>query len=335
MEGLASAFPTSRIQELESHPESMPGWFNIDLEYSPTPVSPKALENSTLPITLTQPETPAHSQSPLGSLSTEETNGNDQVNRADGTGDEMDIDKHNDAQGGDQESRGGENASEMIGGEGGTEDQVGGNYGRMDVNEDGNDETRRSTPQRNTQPIKPGKQVDRDAGAKDGTNSGGMGDNETPDEMDRGAGAKDGTNSGGKGDNETPDEMDVDAGENGEKDGSNNDGMGDNETPNGMDLDAGQPRRPRYSYPTAPSKRSTSTSKKGKNRPPVLADKTPSSQTPSQKRAVIDENLKMIVVCTNIFYFFYAFILTLTSRESNQRLHSKTVTQHMFTWVNP
>lgn len=26
MEGLASAFPTSRIQELESHPESMPEW---------------------------------------------------------------------------------------------------------------------------------------------------------------------------------------------------------------------------------------------------------------------------------------------------------------------
>ena len=267
------------------------------------------------------------------------------MNRADGTGDEMDIDKHNDAQGGDQESRGGENAVEMIGGEGGTEDQVSGSYGRMDVNEDGNDETRRSTPQRNSQPIKPGKQVDRDAGAKDGTNSGGKGDNETPDEMDIDAGAngadgaEDESHSGGIGDNETPDEMDIDAGANGEEDRSNNDGMGDNETPNGMDLDAGQPRRhsnlPRYSYPTAPSKRSTSTSKKGKNRPPVLADKTPSSQTPSQKRAMIDESLKMLVVCTNYFYFFYAFILNLASRESNQRLHSKTVTQHMFTWVNP
>ena len=72
MKGLASAFSLVRIQELDTYPEIMSGWFNIDLEKSTTPVCPKALDNSTVSITLTQPETPAPSQPSLGSLSNEE-----------------------------------------------------------------------------------------------------------------------------------------------------------------------------------------------------------------------------------------------------------------------
>ena len=89
--------------------------------------------------------------------------------------------------------------------------------------------------------------------------------------------------------------------------------------------------RRRKRHPIEPSKSlSSSASKKGRNRPPALANQTP----PSQKRVVMDESLKILVVCT-IPPFFFEFQFNMTSRKSHKWAHSRTVTQKRFTWANP
>jgi hypothetical protein len=94
--------------------------------------------------------------------------------------------------------------------------------------------------------------------------------------------------------------MDVDQNEvTGGKNGVNDQRMhAGRQTAHDNDLEGDARRlssRPRNSHPIVPSKRlSTSTSKKGRSRPPAIADQTPLSQ----KRVVMDESLNILVVCT-------------------------------------
>jgi hypothetical protein len=74
---------------------------------------------------------------------------------------------------------------------------------------------------------------------------------------------------------------------------------------------------------------STSTSKKGRSRPPAIADQT----LLSQKRVEMDESLNILVVCT-FPPFFFEFRLNMNSRKMYKWAHSRTVTQKRFTWVN-
>jgi hypothetical protein len=113
--------------------------------------------------------------------------------------------------------------------------------------------------------------------------------------------------------NEGGDRMDVDRNEGTGGEESSDDGDGEsNEKLPGPSNDS-QRSRVRRVAPSYNYRSNSSTSKKGKSRVPALVDQTSSSQ----KRVVMDESLKVLVVST-IPLFFFDLLLNMTSRKSHQ-----------------
>ena len=167
-----------------------------------------------------------------------------------------------------------------------------------------------------------------DAMDTEGGNSEAIGGNA----MDIEGGKKNAEAMGGDGESETDQD-----GESGNAEAIGGDGVSetDQDGDSGMDVDKDETCRP---IKRSKTRYSNSSNRRKKYRPApantATSSQTLNKSTSSQKKVILDEKLKILMVCTYPCHIFSSSF-SMTSRKRHKRPHLRTVMQHWFTWVNP
>jgi hypothetical protein len=361
---LASAFPSTYIQELERQSEAVTGWFDIDLQNSTNPTIPRPLEG-------TPSGTSALSQSSLPFQSDKEADSDSQpttiphVTQPGTSGDSLPSQASQSNEGANSDllashvTRSGTSAVTAPSQASQSDEEANSNLKRSTVphvtepatsavsspsrashsnDEANNDAGRRDQQMEKSNEIAREKdRVSGDGGTRDkednnrdaGVDSMDVDDTIGNEDKDAGGGDQDGEiggmqtanddeadrDAGGIGGKGKSNEMVIDAGEKdlvsrdgGTRDKEDNNGHAAGVDNTGVDDTIGKARLrsgpPRNSYPIEHSKSlSSSASKRRRNRHSASAGQA----TSSQKRGILDEALKILVVCI-LRVFFPTFI---------------------------